>query len=291
MMKAHLVDGTYELFRAYHGAPSATDADGREVGATRAFMRSMAAMLREPDVTHVGVAFDTEIASFRNTLFAGYKTGEGIEEALHAQFPLVEEAAEALGLVVWRMLEFEADDALATAAAELQDDPQLEQVVICSPDKDLTQCVRGTRVVCWDRLRDRVVDEDGVIAKLGVLPASVPDFLALVGDSADGIPGVPRWGARSAATLLAHYHHVDAIPDDERDWAVKVRGAKALAAALRERREDALLYRQLATLRTDVPLSVSVDSLAWRGANRHALESVCQRVGERTLVGRISRWR
>lgn len=290
-MQVHLVDGTYELFRAYYGAPAAQAPDGAEVGATRAFLRSMLALLRTDGVTHVGVAFDTVIESFRNQLFAGYKTGAGIEEALASQFPLVEDAAEALGLVVWRMREFEADDALATAAARFAGDARVERVLLCSPDKDLAQCVRGTRVVCLDRLRDKVLDEDGVVAKFGIGPAAIPDYLALVGDSADGIPGLPRWGAKSTAAVLAHYGDLDRVPDDHATWEPRVRGAAGLAAVLGEQREAARLYRTLATLRTDVPLRESLDELAWQGARRPALEAMCQRLGERALLDRIPRWR
>lgn len=288
-MQVHLIDGTYELFRAYFGAPSATAPDGTEVGATRAFVRSMVALLRSGDVTHVGVAFDTVIESFRNQMFAGYKTGDGIEEELAGQFPLVEEAAEALGLVVWRMIEFEADDALAAAAARFAG--RGRQMILCSPDKDLAQCVREREVVCWDRLRDRVLDEDGVVDKFGVRPASIPDYLGLVGDTADGIPGLPRWGAKSTAVVLSRYGHVDAIPDDETEWDVKVRGAAGLAKILREHRDDARLYRDLATLRTDVPLAERLDDLEWQGAHREQMEAVCDRLGERGVLDRIPRWR
>ncbi|MBZ0119657.1 MAG: flap endonuclease, partial [Sandaracinaceae bacterium] len=238
-MKVHLVDGTYELFRAYYGAPPATSPSGREVGATRGLMRSMLSLLRGRDVTHVAVAFDHVIESFRNDLFDGYKTGDGIDPALHGQFELAERGCRALGLVVWPMIEFEADDALATAAARFADDAAVEQVILCSPDKDLLQCVRGSRVVAWDRMRERVLDEDGAREKLGVRPPSVPDLLALVGDDADGIPGVPRWGLKSSAVVLSHYEHLDAIPDDARAWKVKVRGAEALAQSLASHRQEA----------------------------------------------------
>jgi 5'-3' exonuclease len=294
-MNIHLIDGTFELFRAFFGAPATTAPDGMEVGATRAFMRSMVALHGRAEVSHVGVAFDTVIESFRNQLFAGYKTGEGLEPLLHAQFPLVEQAAEALGLVVWRMHEgmeaYEADDALAAAAVRAIDDGRVARVVLCTPDKDLTQCVRDDRVVTWDRIRDKVLDRAGVVAKFGVEPASIPDYLALVGDTADGIPGVPRWGAKSAAAVLSHYRHIEAIPKEAKDWQVSVRGAAGLAKALGQRRSDALLYRRLATLRTDVPLEEDVDALEWRGARREQLEQVCARLGEKTLLGRITRWR
>src|SRR5450432_384661 len=223
-MRAHLVDGTYELFRAWFGAPPAQVA-GREVGATRGIVRSLASWLRTGEVTHGGVAFDHVIESFRNELFAGYKTGDGLDPALVGQFELAERATAALGLAVWPMIEVEADDALATAAARLALEPEIEQVVIASPDKDLAQCVRGRRVVTLDRLRNNVFDEDGVTRKFGVTPASIPDWLALVGDDADGIPGVPRWGARSAATVLARWLRVEDIPDDPAAWGVPVRGA------------------------------------------------------------------
>lgn len=290
-MKVHLIDGTFELFRAHYGAPSARSPDGREVGATRGLLRSLAALLREPDCTHVAVAFDRVIESFRNELFTGYKTGDGIDPDLLAQFPLAERAAAALGVVVWPMVEFEADDALATAAARWADAPDVDTVLICSPDKDLAQCVRGDRVVTFDRIRRRLVDEAAVVAKFGVGPASIPDWLALVGDKADGIPGIPRWGAKSAAAVLARYRHIDAIPDDPAAWDVQVRGAGALAASLRAHRDEAALYRTLATLRTDVPLSESLADLRWRGAHRDAIAAICAELGETALLDRIDTWR
>lgn len=291
-MRVHLVDGTYELFRSYYGAPPATAADGREVGATRGLLRSMLALLREPDTTHVAIAFDHVIESFRNDLFAGYKTGAGIEPALWAQFPLAEQAAAALGLVVWPMIEFEADDALATAAARWADDPRVDQVLICSPDKDLGQCVRGSKVVLVDRRRQEVYDEARILAKFGVGPASIPDLLALVGDEADGIPGIPRWGMKSAAAVLAEYGHVDRIPDDAAAWTVAPRGAKALAAELAQRREQARLYRTLASLRCDVPLAErELDQLEWRGADRAALTELCEQIGDPRALERVPRWR
>ncbi len=253
-------------------------------------MRSLLSLLREDGVTHVACAFDHVIESFRNDLFDDYKTSDGVPEELLAQFPLAERAARALGVVVWPMVEFEADDALATAAAQADASAGVEQVVICSPDKDLAQCVRGTRVVCLDRLRRKVYDEAAVVEKFGVAPASIPDWLALVGDDADGIPGLSRWGARSAATLLARYGHLEAIPDREAQWQVAVRGAAALAASLREHREEAYLYRRLATLRTDVPLGETPDALAWRGARTADLEALARELGDDELVGRVHRW-
>lgn len=288
-MRVHLVDGTFELFRSYYGAPQVRH-NGREVGATRGILRSMLSLLSEPGVTHVAVAFDTVIESFRNELFEGYKTGEGVPDDLMAQFPLAERATEALGMVTWRMVEFETDDALATFAARAERERGVEQVVICSPDKDLMQCVRGTRVVCLDRMRRRATDESGVVEKFGVQPGAIPDWLALVGDTADGIPGVPRWGAKSATALLAAYGSLDAIPDDAARWSVKVRGADSLARSLRERRVQARLYRTLATLRTDVPIAEELDDLRWRGARRELVE-LCREIDDMDLVSRIDRWR
>lgn len=288
-MRVHLVDGTYELFRAFFGAPQVRH-DGREVGATRGILKSLFALLREPEVTHVGIAFDTVIESFRNELFDGYKTGEGVPEELMSQFPLAERAAEALGITTWRMVEFECDDALATFAARADADQAVEQVVICSPDKDLAQCIRGSRVVCLDRMRRRVLDEAGVVEKFGIGPASIPDWLALVGDDADGIPGVPRWGAKSASAVLAHYGHLEAIPDEASKWQVRVRGADALAESLRNHRIEVGLYRRLATLRTDVPLGEHVADLEWRGAHRGALADLSIEIGEDDVFARMERW-
>ena len=260
-MRVHLVDGTYELFRTYFGAPSAKGQGGSEVGATRGLLRTLHALLREDGVTHVACAFDHVIESFRNQLFDGYKTSDGVPPELLGQFPLAERATQALGVVCWPMVEFEADDALATAAARWAEAPEVEQVVICTPDKDLAQCVRGSKIVCFDRMRRKLRDEQAVIEKFGVPPASIPDLLALVGDDADGIPGVPGWGSKSAAAVLARHRHIDAIPDDEKQWGVPVRSAPALGAMLREHRQAALLYRRLATLRTDVPLAEELDDL------------------------------
>ena len=286
-MKVHLVDGTYELFRSWFGAPESKSPSGQEVGATRGFLRSMAAMLRDEGVTHVGCAFDQRVESFRNELFDGYKTGEGLEPALFAQFPLAERASQALGMVTWPMVTFEADDALAAAASKFADAPDVEQVVICSPDKDLCQCVRDNEVVTLDRRREIVLDSDGVREKFGVWPESIPDYLALVGDAADGIPGIARWGAKSASTVLGKLLHLENISDDHEQWGVKVRGGAALAHNLSEQRDDAILYRTLATLRTDVPIEESLDDLRWKGPNRPALEALCEELGERTLLDRI----
>jgi 5'-3' exonuclease len=290
-MRVHLVDGTYELFRSYYGAPAATGPDGSEVGGARGLLRSLLALLADPAVTHVACAFDHVIESFRNGLYPAYKTGEGLPPDLLAQFPLAECLAHALGIVVWPMVELEADDALATAAARFAGEDGVEQVVICSPDKDLAQCVQGARVVCLDRRRRRLLDEDGVRAKFGVRPASMPDWLALVGDSADGYPGLPRWGAKSASAVLERWARIEAIPDSEREWQVPVRGAAALGSSLRAHRADAALYRLLATLRTDAPLAESLDDLRWRGARPGALEDVCAVLGEPEAAGRMPLWR
>ena len=290
-MKVHLVDGTYELFRAFYGVPPAHDAQGRPVGALRGLVSTLIALVREPDVTHVACAFDHVIESFRNQLFDGYKTGDGIEPDLMAQFHPAERAVEALGIVAWPMLEFEADDALATAAARFRDAPGVEQVVICSPDKDFSQCVVGQKVICRDRRRASDRDEAGVVARFGVPPASIPDWLALVGDSADGIPGIPGFGEKAAGAVLARYLHVEAIPDDAASWSVEVRGKERLAASLRERRQDATLYRQLATLRTDVPLAERLADLQWHGAPRDELCALLARIGALELADRVPRWR
>ncbi len=263
-MKVHLVDGTYELFRAFYGGPPSVGADGTENGAVRTLVRSLLALLRDPEVTHIGCAFDHVIESFRNTLFDGYKTGDGIEPSLFSQFELAENACRALGIATWPMIEFEADDALATMAARAAADGRVTQVVVCTPDKDLAQCVQGRRVICLDRMRKKELDESGVVDKFGVGPRSIPDFLALVGDSADGIPGIAGFGAKSAGALLAVYGKLEAIPARADDWTPRIRGAARLGAALESGRADALLYRTLATLRDDVPLTENVDDLEWR---------------------------
>ena len=286
-VRVHLVDGTYELFRAYYGAPPRQGPDGREVGAVVALGRTLLALVRHEGASHVAVAFDHVIESFRNALFAGYKTGEGIEPDLAAQFEPAERMAHALGFVVWSMVEFEADDALATAAARHAADTRVEQVLVCSPDKDLAQCVRGERVVLVDRRRRLLLDERGVREKFGVAPASIPDWLALVGDAADGIPGIPRWGARSAAAALAAFGHVEAIPDDPRAWTFEVRGATALAESLAAHRDELALYKRLATLREDVPLAESLDDLEWCGARLEELKQFCREIGDDELPGRV----
>ena len=282
-LKVHLVDGTFELFRAYYGAPSMKSPSGREVGASRTLARSLLRLI-DDGATHVAFAFDRVIESFRNELWGGYKTSAGIEPELWDQFELAERVAAALGFVVWPMIEFEADDALATFAARALGDPRVEQVRICSPDKDLAQCVTGDRVVLVDRMRKKELDQPGVVEKFGVSPASIPDWLALVGDDADGIPGVPKWGKKSAAALLSIYERADRIPDDEKSWRIDVRGASTLAASLREHRNVLPLYRTLATLRTDCPITCDAEALAWRGPDAAALDAIAVELGVGSIL-------
>jgi 5'-3' exonuclease len=263
-MKVHLVDGTYELFRHFFGAPPHRNKAGLEVAAARGVLSSVFQMLTD-GATHVGVATDHVIESFRNDMWPGYKTGEGIDPDLRSQFWPLEVALTAMGVVVWAMVDVEADDALASAAAVAADDPAVEQVVICTPDKDLGQCVRGTRVVQLDRRRDHLIDENGVIEKFGVSPASIPDYLALVGDSADGFPGLAGWGAKSASAVLARWGRIEDIPEDAHAWEVTVRSAAKLAATLRDDRAHALLFKELALLRVDRTLLPSVADLRWTG--------------------------
>jgi 5'-3' exonuclease len=263
ILDVYLIDGTYELFRHYYAVPSTRDREGREVGAVRGVVVSLLGMMRAG--THIGVATDHVIESFRNQLWPEYKTSDGIPPDLLAQFPLLEEMLTALGVVVWPMVEYEADDALAAAATKAARDPRVERVLICTPDKDLAQCVRGTRVLQVDRRRRTTRDEAGVVARFGVPPASIPDYLALVGDSADGYPGLPGWGAKSAAAVLAKYGHLESIPDDANTWSVNAVRAGALAATLKADRDRALLFRDLATLRTDIDVFGSVDDLCWTG--------------------------
>lgn len=292
-MKIHLIDGTYELFRNHFGAPPKKTKDGREVGATLGLLRSLSMLLTSPDVTHVGVAFDHVIESFRNDLYSGYKTGEGVDPNLLAQFSLAEEAVAALGLVVWSMVEFEADDAIGSAVKKFKKSKSVEQIVIGSPDKDLAQLVVGNRIVCWDRRRELIIDEPGVVEKYGVGPQSIPDWLAVVGDSADGYPGIPGWGAKSASAVLAHFEYLENIPEDSADWklpTISPGRAASLSQSLVAHWEEALLYRQLATLRDDVPLKEKLDDLKWRGALPH-LKELCAELGDEKIETRISRWR
>jgi 5'-3' exonuclease len=292
-MKLHLVDGTYELFRNHFGAPPRKAPDGRQVGATLGLLRSLLMLLTSPGVTHVACAFDHVIESFRNDLFARYKTSAGVDPDLLAQFPLAEQAVAALGVVVWPMVEFEADDALATAVKRFKSRPSVEQIILCSPDKDLAQLVSGKRIVCWDRRRDLVLDEAGVVEKFGVRPTSMADWLALVGDAADGYPGLPGWGAKSASAVLARFEHLESIPDDAGQWRVKSISpgrSASLAESLTQRRAEALLYRELATLRTDVPLTEKLNDLKWQGAYER-LKKLCHTLGDERFTERISKWR
>jgi 5'-3' exonuclease len=263
-MEIYLIDGTYELFRHFYAMPSAREADGREVGAVKGVLASMLGMINS-GTRYIGVATDHVIESFRNRLFPGYKTGAGIDPDLYSQFPLLEEALVALGIATWPMVEYEADDALAAAAAAAARDPRVDRVIICTPDKDLAQCVRGTRVVQRDRRARTDRDEAGVIAKFGVPPASIPDYLALVGDTSDGYPGLDGWGAKSAAAVLAKFGHLESIPADWRTWGVNASRPGALAQTLGRDRDRVLLFRDLATLRDDIPLFDSVDELKWPG--------------------------
>ncbi len=289
-MKIHLVDGTYELFRAHFGAPPKKSASGQEVGATVGLLRSMLLLLSDPQVTHVAVAFDHVIESFRNKLYAGYKSSEGVEKVILDQFPVAEAAVKALGLVTWPMVRYEADDAIATAAAKFKKSKQVEQIVICSVDKDLTQMVDGDRVICWDRRREILLNEQGVIEKFGVPPESMPDFLALVGDSADGYPGIQGWGEKSTATVLSKYKHIESIPDDPNQLGLGLGRATTLLENLKTNYKDAVLFKELSTLRTDVPLKESLDDLKWRGATPR-LKKVCQALSSESLLERIKKWR
>ena len=276
-MNVHLVDGTYELFRHYYAVPSRLDASGEEVGGLVGVVTSIGSMIKD-GATHIGVATDHVIESFRNELYPGYKTGEGIEPALWRQFHPLEDALRAFGVVTWAMVDQEADDALAAAAARAAEDKRVERVFICTPDKDLSQCVRGDRVVQMDRRNRSIRNEAGVKEKFGVGPLSIPDYLALVGDSSDGFPGVPGWGAKSASALLARYEHLEAIPKQESKWNVDVRGAAKLAQSLRDHWQDALLFRTLATLCTDAEVFGNVDELQWCGPTRE-FEPLCRKWG------------
>mgnify|MGYP001823851687 FL=1 len=288
-MQIHLLDATYELFRAHFGRPPRVGIDGEPVGATLGVVESVLSLLREDGVTHLGCATDHVIWSWRNERYDGYKTDEGMPPELLAQFPLVEEALRALGVVVWPMVEFEADDGLAAAAVRFADHPDVERVIILSPDKDMAQCVRDDgRVVTFNRREGRFFDADEVVRKFGVRPASIPDYLALVGDSADGFPGLPGWGAKSTATVLARYPHLEDIPDSVNAWDLKVRGAASLAKALAEHRGDALLFRELATLRLDAPIPQSdPEELRWRGVDRPAFEALVAKLRSPRLLERL----
>src|SRR5262245_13882906 len=283
-MTVFLIDGTYELFRHFFAVPAAADVNGQEIGAVRGVLHSVLSMI-ERGASHIGVATDHVIESFRNELYAGYKTGEGVAAELLWEFPVLEQALEAMGVLVWPMIEYEADDALASAADKAARDERVRQVIICTPDKDLSQCVAGTRVVQLDRRRDIVRDEDGVVAKFGVRPQSIPDYLALVGDSADGFPGLLGWGPKASAQVLSRYVHLEAIPKDWREWPGAIRRAGALSATLVELWNEALLFRTLATLRVDVPVFNNVDDLRWQGP-RPDFEVVSRRLRSPELLKR-----
>jgi len=283
-MDVYLVDGTYELFRYFFAVPSARDVNGQEVGAVRGVLGSVLSML-EAGAAYIGVATDHVVESFRNELYAGYKTSEGVEEELLSQFPILEEALEAMGVKVWPEVYFEADDALASAAAKASKDERVQQVLICTPDKDLGQCVVGTRVVQLDRRRNITRDEAGVVEKFGVKPASIPDYLAVVGDSADGFPGVKGWGAKAAAQVLSQYAHLESIPKDWQKWRPSIRKARPLAETLFSSWQDAMLFRTLATLRLDVPVFDSVEDLRWKGPHSN-FEEYCRRLGAPGLIDR-----
>ena len=283
-MYVHLIDGTYELFRYFFAVPSAQDAEGQEMGAVRGVVGSVLSMI-EAGATHLGVATDHVVESFRNDLYFGYKTSEGVAPELLSQFPILEEALQALGVKVWPMVEFEADDALASAAAKAALDARVAQVIICTPDKDLGQCVVGSRIVQLDRRREILRDEAGIIEKFGVSPCSIPDYLAVVGDSADGYPGIAGWGAKAAALVFSRYGHLENIPRDFREWDSSIKRASRLAESLFARWEDAVLFRTLATLRLDVPVFNSVDDLRWKGP-RPEFEQVCERLRAPDLLRR-----
>jgi 5'-3' exonuclease len=283
-MNVHLVDGTYELFRHFFAVPAAADSNGEEIGAVRGVLTSVLSMI-EGGATHIGVATDHVVESFRNDLYPGYKTSEGVAPELLSQFPVLEEALEAMGVVVWPMIYYEADDALASAAGKAALDGRVVQVLICTPDKDLSQCVVGTRVVQLDRRRDILRDEAGVVAKFGVKPQSIPDYLAVVGDSADGFPGLPGWGEKAAALTLSQYSHLEDIPKDWREWNPSIRKARLLSESLFHAWNDALLFRTLATLRLDVPVFDTVEDLRWKGPHPN-FEEHCQRMKAPDLLRR-----
>ena len=285
-MNVHLIDGTYELFRHYYAVPSSKNDGGQEIGAVRGVLISAFSMI-EAGATHLGVATDHVVESFRNELYAGYKTSEGVPPELLSQFPILEEALESMGVVVWPMTYFEADDALASAAAKAGADQQVEQVRICTPDKDLAQCVVGHRIVQVDRRRNIVRDESAIEEKFGVKPESIPDYLAVTGDSADGYPGISGWGAKAASLALIKYRHLENIPRDWRDWDASIRRARPLAESLFGAWDDALLYRTLATLRLDVPMFESVEELRWRGP-RENFQQCCERLRAADLFRRVA---
>jgi 5'-3' exonuclease len=291
-MKVHLVDATFELFRAYYspGRSLERGPDGRPVNAVRGLIDSMLSLLREPDVSHIAAATDYVIESWRNDMYPGYKSSLGMDPDLLGQFRDAERALRALGIVTWPMVEDEADDGIATGVARFRTDPRVEQIVICSVDKDLGQCVDDARVVLRDRMRKVTYDEEGIRAKFGVGPASIPDYLALVGDSSDGYPGLPGWGAKSAAAVLARWGQLERIPDSPLDWDLALRGASSLAATLRDHRAEAALYKRLATLNADAAIDEQLDDLEWRGVPREEFTALCAELGFETVGSRVHRW-
>lgn len=290
-MKIHLIDGTYELFRSHFGQPPRNTPQGSPIAAVRGLILTLLSMLNKPEVTHVAVAFDTDIKSFRNELFAQYKDGSDTPVELKEQFPVAEQAVAALGIVKWSAINFEADDVLASAAVSFVANEEVEQIVICSPDKDLAQMIRGNEIVCFDSRKRMYLDASGVIEKFGVPPESIPDYLGLAGDSADGIPGVPRWGIKASSILLSRYRHIENIPTRHELWDIKVRGAAGLSKSLENHRKEANLYKTLATLRLDVPIEETTSDLQWKGAIKSTFPRLCENLGISRLSAQPYMWR
>jgi len=289
-VKIHLVDGTYELFRAHFGQPPRVAPDGMQVSAVRGLIQTLLSLVKDEAVTHLAVAFDSEIVSFRNKLYENYKDGSDTPEELKLQFPLAERAVHSLGICVWPSYDYEADDILGSAAVLYNSKPEVDQVIICSPDKDLAQVVLENQIVCWDRKNNLIMDEDKVISKFGVAPDSIPDYLALVGDSADGIPGIPKWGQKSASTLLFRYKIIDNIPQDSLLWDVQVRGSSGLSMSLESNRSKAMLYKDLATLKLDINISEDLEDLRWKGAHENLYNPLCVELGLESLSRSVGRW-
>jgi 5'-3' exonuclease len=289
-MKIHLIDGTYELFRAHFGQPPRVASDGMPVSAVRGLIQTILSLIKTGNVTHIAVAFDSEVPSFRNEIFPSYKDGSSTPEDLKLQFPLAERAVEALGIVCWPMLEYEADDILASAAVQFSEDSRVDQIVVCSPDKDLCQVVKGNEIVCLLRKNNIVLNEIEVENKYGFRPTSIPDYLALVGDVADGIPGIPRWGAKSTSAIIGRYINIDMIPNDYRLWDVSVRGAASLSESLEKSRDKAALFKNLATLVKDISIIESIDDLEWLGADPVLFPKLCNELGINNLINNCHKW-
>jgi len=289
-MKIHLIDGTYELFRAHFGQPPRVASDGMPVSAVRGLIQTILSLIKTGNVTHIAVAFDSEVPSFRNGIFPSYKDGSSTPEDLKLQFPLAERAVEALGIVCWPMLEYEADDILASAAVQFSEDSRVDQIVVCSPDKDLCQVVKGNEIVCLLRKNNIVLNEIEVENKYGFRPTSIPDYLALVGDVADGIPGIPRWGAKSTSAIIGRYINIDMIPNDYRLWDVSVRGAASLSESLEKSRDKAALFKNLATLVKDISIIESIDDLEWLGADPVLFPKLCNELGINNLINNCHKW-